>query len=285
MCYSDRNRHGAGPITGAGSPRGGVASTLDEFASGSSGMRAARRAVVFHYHLFKNAGTSVDELLRRNFGSRWGAREFNLNRRENATAVSEFICNNPQLQAISSHTALLPVSQPEGVDIFPVIFIRHPIDRLRSAYEFERRQNANTIGARLAKTHDFGGYLRELLRNPRHRQIRNFQTFRLSHNECTPKQSEIERAAAALQKLPFVGIVDRFEEAITELQIQLQPFFPAFHVQHVHRNISVSRQNNLSDRLAQVEAMLGSTLYKAICAANQDDLAIYELANSRLPRV
>jgi len=28
----------------------------------------SRRGVIIHYHLFKNAGTSVDAILRRNFG-------------------------------------------------------------------------------------------------------------------------------------------------------------------------------------------------------------------------
>jgi len=244
----------------------------------------ARRPLVFHYHLFKNAGTSVDELLRRNFGAQWATQEFSVNRRDNAVAVAEFIANNPHLQAISSHTALLPVPQIEGVEIFPIIFIRHPIDRLRSAYEFERRQNANTAGAHLAKIHDFAGYLRELLRNPRNRQIRNFQTFRLSLNEIARKSSEIQRAIAAIERLPFVGIVERFDEAITELQFRVQPLFPNFRARPVHRNESVCRQDCLSDRLAQVEAMLGCTLYKTVCAANEDDMVIYELASSRLCR-
>jgi hypothetical protein len=239
-----------------------------------------RRAVILHYHLFKNAGTSIDELLRRNFGARWTIREFSASRGENAAAVREFIGNNPDLQAISSHTALLPVPQSSGADIFPIIFIRHPIDRLRSAYEFERGQQASTPGARLAKAHDFGGYLRELLRNPRHRQIRNFQTFRLSHAGAARKRSELQRAIVTLGTLPFVGLVERFDESVARLQIRLRPLFPGFGVQPVHRNAASSRQDTLPDRLAKVEETLGKELYREICDANADDLAIYELVDS-----
>jgi hypothetical protein len=239
-----------------------------------------RRELILHYHLFKNAGTSIDELLRRNFGPRWAIQEFSASRGENAAAVREFIGNNPDLQAISSHTALLPVPQLSGADIFPIIFIRHPVDRLRSAYEFERRQQASTPGARLAKTHDFGGYLRELLRNPRHRQIRNFQTFRLSHAGAARKRSEVQRAIVTLGTLPFVGLVERFDESVARLQIRLRPLFPGFGVQPVHRNAASSRQDTLLDRLAKVEETLGKELYREICDANADDLAIYELVDS-----
>lgn len=236
---------------------------------------AAPRTVILHYHLFKNAGTSIDELLGRNFGARWTSQEFAINRRENGAAVANFIRSNPHVRAISSHTALLPRPRVEGIEIFPIIFIRHPIDRLRSAYEFERRQNANTAGARLAKTHDFGGYLRVLLGNPRHRQIRNFQTFRLADNEPRQKHSELERAIAAIQSFPFVGLVERFDESVKKLEICLQRLVPEFRVQSVHRNASLFRQAALADRLKEVTAMLGEELYEKICAANADDLTIY----------
>lgn len=239
------------------------------------------RPLVFHYHLFKNAGTSVDELLRLNFDQRWTTREFHGNRRENAAAIFEFITYNPHLQAVSSHTALLPAPEVPGVSIFPVVFIRHPIDRLRSAYEFERRQNANTAGAHLAKMHDFAGYLRELLRNPRHRQIRNFQTLRLSQNELTRKGSELHRAEIALDKLPFVGLVEQFEESVNLLQIQLRVHFTNFQARPVHRNISFSRHGTLPERLASIEATLGNDLYAEIRAANADDLVIYEIVTHR----
>jgi hypothetical protein len=255
--------------------RGGPA----ECARGSS-----KRTLIFHYHLFKNAGTSVDELLRRNFGSRWVSQEFPGNRRENAAGVAAFICDTPHLQAISSHTALLPVPKISGVKIFPIIFIRHPIDRLRSAYEFERRQNANTAGARLAKIHDFAGYLRELLRNPRHRQIRNFQTFRLSHNEVPRYGSELQRAISTVEQLPFVGLVERFDEALKILSLCVRPLVPRFPTYALHRNWSAIRDNTLLNRLAAVQTALGPELYSEICVANADDLVIHQLVNDRFEK-
>jgi len=34
------------------------------------------RTILIHYHLFKNAGTSLDAVLKENFGDKWITREF-----------------------------------------------------------------------------------------------------------------------------------------------------------------------------------------------------------------
>ncbi|HEY3637431.1 MAG TPA: sulfotransferase family 2 domain-containing protein [Rhizomicrobium sp.] len=244
-----------------------------------------QRTLIFHYHLFKNAGTSVDELLRRNFGSRWVAQEFATARRENAAAIAEFITGNPQLQAMSSHTAHLPVPQLDGIEIFPIIFLRHPIDRLRSAYEFERRQNASTAGARLAKAHDLAGYLRELLKHPRNRQVRNFQTYRLSLNEPKSRGTELQRAQGALENLPFVGVVEDFDESVRRLAELLQPKFPDFKIWNAHRNTASGRDASLGRRLESVNQTLGDDLYDELCKANQDDIELYDQLKAAMPRL
>jgi len=239
------------------------------------------RTLIFHYHLFKNAGTSVDEMLRKNFGARWVQQEFLVPRRANAAAVVGFLSAASHLDAVSSHTALLPAPKIAGVDIFPILFVRHPIDRLRSAYEFERNQHADTLGARLAKEYDFAGYLRELLKNKRHRQVRNFQTLRLSHAEPTRNGSEAERAARALSRLPFVGLVEDFDVSLARLERLLRAHFPDFKAEKTHRNISRPRAVNLDERIAAIEARLGTDLYAEICDANADDMALYATLERR----
>ena len=34
------------------------------------------RTIILHYHLFKNAGTSIDSILQENFGEQWITKEF-----------------------------------------------------------------------------------------------------------------------------------------------------------------------------------------------------------------
>ena len=237
------------------------------------------RLLLFHYHLFKNAGTSIDEMLARNFGRHWQTQEFP--RQGNAVAVTNFIRQRRDLIAVSSHTALLPVPRIEGVHAFPILFVRHPIDRIRSAYEFERRQAAGTLGARLAKTHDFAGYLQALLKKPGHRQVRNFQTFRLSHNEPMRSGTELQRALRSLESLPFVGLVEAYEKSIGRLAGLLRPWKPDFCACTTRRNASFGPDKQLPERLAQIEAALGRDSYLELCEANRDDLILHEELKAR----
>jgi len=79
------------------------------------------RTVVLHYHLFKNAGTSVDHMLKAHFGPAWVTAEFAMAGNDNTKAVQDWIEDNPEAQAFSSHTMVGPLPQVEGVDIIPVI--------------------------------------------------------------------------------------------------------------------------------------------------------------------
>ena len=243
--------------------------------------RCGVRTLVFHYHLFKNAGTSIDEMLLQNFGTRWAKHEFRVPRSDNAAAVSEFVRSHPDLDAVSSHTALLPPPQIPEIQIFPVIFLRHPLDRLRSAFDFERQQMADTFGARLAKSHDFAGYVRELLKGSHYRQARNFQTFCLARNEPGRIHTELERALRALETLPFVGLVEEYDQSLKRLERLLQPRFPHFRARRVHANIASARPHALAERLSAVRNSLGHELYQEVCAANLNDTAIYDWAVRR----
>jgi hypothetical protein len=235
--------------------------------------------LVLHYHLFKNAGTSVDEILIRNFGSRWATEEFShSDPGSNVAAVQAYLRDKPDLLALSSHTALLPVPDLGGRRIIPVIFIRHPIDRLKSAYEFERRQAADTLGARLAKKNEFTDYLRELLVNPGNRQARNFQTHRLAFNEPPEKGSEKERALRTLKKLEFIGLVEAFDKSMERLTGLMETHFTNFRRATVKKN-ATRHATNLDRRLGEIRSEIGDGLYKELIAANATDLEVFNVVS------
>jgi hypothetical protein len=67
--------------------------------------------VILHYHLFKNAGTSLDVAFKDNFSEEqgeWVTREFPAQLNENREKVKQWIIDNPQARCFSSHTAILP---------------------------------------------------------------------------------------------------------------------------------------------------------------------------------
>jgi hypothetical protein len=137
------------------------------------------------------------------------------------------------------------------------------------------------VGARLAKAHDFAGYLRELLKLPDNRHVRNFQTYRVSRNKPGRKNRELQRAMRALGDLPFVGLVEKFAESLQLLEFGLRPLFPCFRAEIAHVNIT-SPQSTLTERLESVRAMLGDALYEEVCAANLHDQALHDAVNLQL---
>jgi hypothetical protein len=252
--------------------------------SASTRADIAHSPLILHYHLFKNAGTSVDVMLERNFGDRWMEAEFRnpVQSESNAPEVSAFLASRPGLLAFSSHTAVLPTPSMAGRSIFPILFVRHPIDRLKSAYNFERIQNADTGGARLARATDFAGYLKVLTQNTQNRQAQNFQTYRLAFNFPPESGSELERAQRALSTLPFVGLVEAYDRSLEHLQALLQPLFPGFQAFSVKRNVTVREARTLEGKLNAIREEIGDELYEAAEQANSDDLAIFAQVKTRM---
>ena len=238
--------------------------------------------LLLHYHLFKNAGSSVDEMLRQNFGSRWVEAEFHgSGQRSNVAHVEAFLRSRGDLLAFSSHTALLPLPELDGRRVLPILFIRHPIDRLKSAYTFERKQNADTFGARLARTADFAGYIRELLSSPNNRQARNFQACRLAFHEPAEGGTEHERAMRTLDRLPFVGLVEAYDLSLERLRETYGPLVPELRVISVRKNVTRAEPKPIEAKLQEIQRELGDQLYADLWAANASDIELHRHLSQR----
>ena len=225
------------------------------------------RTIILHYHLFKNAGTSLDQILKRNFQDRWVTAEFPPRNGDNSALVADWIRANPEAVAFSTHTALGPVPQIDGVKIITIMLLRDPLARIRSAYRFERRQEADTWGAQLAKEHDLRGYVEARLARPGDRQCRDFQAHRLA--SLVPGETpERERAHAGLEKLSVVGLVEDFDGTLARLATLLQADFPDFTWDSVQANTTRAGQPGEDD----------PELTRLLSEANQTDLAILEEA-------
>lgn len=231
----------------------------------------ADRTVILHYHLFKNAGTSVDRILKANFPGRWETAEFPGRGRNNTGLVTEWILSKPEAVAFSSHTMLGPVPRIDGVRVISVLMLRDPIQRICSAYRFERRQNADNFGAVLARETGFESYVRIRLSLPHDRQCRNFQTSRVATLAPGP-EPEIERAIKALPQFSVVGFVDAFDKAMDALKHQLASEFPGFRANAVRANVSGSAGEPEPSVPAGIAALLQEV--------NQDDLRLLEAARS-----
>ncbi len=241
--------------------------------------RQPHREVILHYHLFKNAGTSLDLILKQNFTAGWCEHE-GPGPGWRAENVTEYLMQNPEIVVLSSHTALLPTPVLPNATVHPIIFVRHPIDRIRSIYEFERKQIAETDGARMAKETDIVGYIRWRLHRKGDRSIRNFQAYRLAF--AAPdmrdgsRMTEQERVSVAIETLPFIGVVERFDKSLAKLQQLLKPVFPHIDFKPTNANVTQKAGKSLNDRLADLKDEIGADLYDDIVKTNELDLQIFE---------
>ena len=231
--------------------------------------RNMSRTIILHYHLFKNAGTSLDQILKRYFQDRWVTAEFPNQGGDNSDLVTEWIRANPDAVAFSTHTALGPVPVIDGVNVISVMMLRDPIARIRSAYRFERKQQADTWGAELAKEHDLGGYVRARLARPNDRQCRNFQVHRLA-SMIPGEGPELERARTGLRALSQIGLVEDFDRTMGQLADQITDVFPDFTWNSVQANTTKPGQPGEDDPL----------LTALLREANADDLAVLEEARA-----
>ena len=248
----------------------------------------AKRPVIVHFHLFKNAGTSVDKVLEKNFGENWTEVEGPNNKKLTPEALVAFITDNPKYQAISSHTAIVSVPEMDDVEIVPIFFFRHPIDRIRSAYDFECKQDVQTPGALKAKEGDFKHYLDWRLSTITPWQVSEFHAFRLKdfHTFTPAKQKKLflPRAKKALDSLPFVGLVEDFSGSMARMETYIQQYFPEFEGEDVHENTTSDRSLRLSQNIDKFKERIGEATFDQLVEANKIDFDLYEYVKSKLPK-
>ncbi|MGO1119924.1 sulfotransferase family 2 domain-containing protein [Rhodovibrionaceae bacterium A322] len=236
------------------------------------------RIALLHYHLFKNAGTSLDLILKENFQGGWAQTEFPNDNYSGSVSkqVEQWICQTEDKVAFSTHTGRGPLPDIDDCQVIPLILVRHPLDRILSAYRFERQQTSESYGAQLAKEEDFAGYVNARLDNPGDRSCRNFHSHRLAPLAQEPQEHELDSALQALAELPWVGLVEAFDQSLEKLQNLLLPAFPDFKIRSIHSNVSDQSNLTLEEKVQQIEDTFGTDFFDRLLAENQDDFVIYE---------
>ena len=94
-----------------------------------------KKNICLHYHIFKNGGTTIEWILKKNFGKYAISRDTNSPKGilDNQIILDE-IKKNERIKAISSHQIRFPLPKHENEIFIPILFIRNPIDRIFSIY-------------------------------------------------------------------------------------------------------------------------------------------------------
>jgi len=247
--------------------------------------REITRVIIVHVHMFKNAGSTFDWSLKKNFGKEFIDHRDDGKMRQGAKYLGPYLNENTHIKAISSHHVRLPLPDIKEWLLLPVFILRHPIDRIGSVYSFHRKQRADTIGAAKAKEMSFAEYVRWFMDESRPATLRDFQTRYCSGSIGTIKQlteREYRDALVSIHTTPLVGIVDRYAESMVLFEQKLKDFFPSIELSYKKQNVGKRQTENLEKRIQNISDELGNDLMELVAKNNTYDFMLYNEAKKLL---
>lgn len=240
------------------------------------------RPLILHAHLFKNAGSTFDWSLRRQFGDAFLDHRDDAAMRDNPDYLEGYLRDNTRISALSSHWLPLPLRRKELPRAHLCLLIRHPLERALSVYNFERRQDADGPGNRQARALPFADYVRWRLEPGVGPALRNFHTRYLSGRYFNDDMEQsFDRAVSLLEATPLVGLVDRYALSMALFEQGLKADFPTIDLSFEPQNTSQPAGGSLDERLARLAASLGPVL-ELLERQNQHDLRLYQLVDDRI---
>jgi len=245
-----------------------------------------KRPVILHYHIYKNAGSTIDSVLEREFGA-----FFSILSRDDPNAIISsgelisFVEHNQSVLALSSHQIRYPKPKSQQVEFFDLCFIRHPLDRLFSQYSFLLKPHVDDPLTGVARTTDLAGFCLFLLdRHPEY--ACNPQTNLLLNqgHSCSICPDDLERARGLLRDIAVLGVVDAFDESFMVAEYALHPYFPRLRLHYCAQNVTNSGQMTFDQRMEVIRLRCGAQLYARLLDSNRFDLALWHEALLDLQR-
>jgi hypothetical protein len=253
------------------------------------------RIVIVHNHLFKNAGSTIDWALEKNFGGDFLDHRNDIQMRQGAIYLSNYLEHNQHIKALSTHHLTLPLPSLPRTHLLQLVMFRHPIERVISVYGFEKKQEISiSQGARQARNNLLSEYIVWRMQPDTGPVIRNFQARRtLQINGCTkgnPTSQFTQNAKRFARGIELPGLVDRFDESMVLFEESLTKMFPKIDLSYVKQNIGQEVTASIELRLQKLKIEIGEEIYRMIVDNNLYDLQLlkivrdeFEIRVSRVP--
>ena len=178
------------------------------------------------------------------------------------------------MKAVSSHQFRYPVPQAPGYIFFDLCFLRDPIDRIRSMYDYFREKPVpGEPASDLAREQSIGGFIAGLVEHHAYR-VSNVQVNMLANGIVNdpPVEADLIRATEVMLKTSFLGVVDCFHESLVAGQYFLRPVFPNLALAQQPANVSGDRGS---------ETVPASLRCRCLCRTGAAERARYRAGESR----
>ena len=163
------------------------------------------------------------------------------------------------------------------------MMFRHPIERVRSVYNFERKQiQADTLGARFARDHNLREYVLWRMRFDVPPTIRNFHIFRAFPGSLRwqqeVKEVELRKAKAYVDSLEMIGFVEYFNESMMLFEKSLSSVFPSIDMSYKMQNVGQQHNEPRELRIEKLREEIGEAAFTLLMDRNRADLELYDYA-------
>ena len=255
---------------------------------------SGQRIVILHNHIFKNAGTTIDWALQRNFGDAFVDHRDDQLMRQGKSYLEYYLLDNKQIKALSSHHLSLPVPELVGVRMMIMMMFRHPIERVTSVYKFEREQELlSTPGVIHAKKYALGEYIVWRMRPDVGPTIRNFHVRKtLPSNKLSQElitEQDMVAAKQFVKSIELLGLVERFDESMVLFEDNLKTIFPSIDLSYVAQNVGQEASEEKGARLERLKTEIGNEIFELLLNNNLQDLQLLafveEAFESRISKV
>ena len=238
------------------------------------------RTVILHYHIFKNAGSTVEDILANSFFERFGRYDGpNFDDIVTQDEIVAYLEREPGIQAFSSHQIRYPMPEKAGFLFFDWCVLRDPIERFRSTYRYFRKKPvAGEPASDLANRFGPGEWMARMVRDYPYR-ISDVQVNLLAHgnNDDPPGEADLGRAVERMRSIAMLGVVDCFNQSLIAGQYFLRPVFPALAIGQQPANVTGSKGVSLAESC-------DPEVYADLLRLNALDLRLLELAREEVKR-
>lgn len=250
------------------------------------------RPVILHFHIFKNAGTTIDWILRKNFGDQ-AAELANPDHDAiiNMRVLQYYFELHQNVKSLSSHQFRFPVPQVPGLYFIPIVFVRHPIDRIYSIYNHFHRWEENHVFYKKAKELNLKEFIKWYLQSDDYSVInngtmKNSQVSFLSDLRDLPQISShhLDLAIQTMKSCQILGVVERTNESLVLAETILQNHFDNIDLSYISQNVNPDRHDDNEKRIELSREAVGDGLFDKIMKNNEMDIQLYQEANAELDR-
>jgi hypothetical protein len=245
------------------------------------------RFVIVHYHILKNAGSTIEDMLDQSFGERFA--RFDHTGRDAVIFAPELLCfveENPGLCAVSSHQIRYPLPEQPGILFYDICFVRDPLDRVRSMYDYYRQTpDPGDPVSDLANGTDLGGFVAGMVRdNPL--QIRDVQVnlIACAGDSDEPVSADLELATTRMMHASFPGVVDIFDESVAAGEYFLRQVFPELNCSLPPVNVSGGLGGTVESRTARLREVCDPEIFDELLRLNQLDFQLVERTRAEVRR-